>query len=242
MGVYHKYKRGRRVDSHIPAYWKFFSESSQGDDFDYVIDEMTGNIEQLLRPEYSGIKPYGGKFTPAIGDEWPVRKFQHMTYYSGLAFWCPDGYTVHSDLTHKLWVDYPEIFEWRYVIVYHIGNEYMQSIMNFVSFIPFAGPVINGIIAEGKKRNWLAINLFENVAFGEHSAVNPPIESFDALEWWKKLPVEKEPEKWGDLPDSPLDPELLDKYRPPIVSFFDGVCPRLILFLFIIMFVGGLFK
>lgn len=121
----------------------------------------------------------------------PIRLYQHVAFYGGMAFWIPDCYSIFQELTNHVWQNRPElqfkeIIIWKTSFTFDEMMERMQLSIgaDLLSDIPLIGSALSGIstieweIKDLQKRidsiQWW--NVWENLNY-KHTAGNQVLQA-----------------------------------------------------------------
>lgn len=123
---------------------------------------------------YEGIKirKIMGKIFTARGS--PIKDHHYVSFYSGLAFWVPEGYYIYKEGTMKLWdgkpisggiledmkIDWDVDYYRRYVVIYWVGMEHWRLLEETVP-LQFESAIAQAI----SMQNWGLLRIAENLAY-----------------------------------------------------------------------------
>lgn len=168
LKISHKYTKINKVSE---SWYPFIDFNNQADFYDKKNEKwrkidywQTVNVRELL-----------GLIERRKG--YPVKFANHVSYYSGVSLWVPDGWKVHSEYTEHFWISRREM-RWREVIIYWVGQENVRLIEKF---IPTTLESFAMQFVADNPDNTRRLKIFENMLFYNTISDNLIIANWDKI-------------------------------------------------------------
>lgn len=95
------------------------------------------------------------KSTEPKRQPYPAKEGYHNDYYSGVAVWVKDNWTIDDDWTRYFWKEYTEKTRWKYFLI--------RSYIKKLSSVPFAGDI--NLISQADAQNLVLQSLSKMLIF-----------------------------------------------------------------------------